>query len=109
MSSELSEIRNLIVDLQKEIQSLGERLGQSTKPILTVEEVAALTGRCEYTIRRWIKEGRLPAERVMGGPNGRLLIRRESLDGLIVMARGESLPGTLQRNPDGNVPCGGRT
>ena len=46
--------------------------------MLTTSEAAALTGRGEETIRRWVRQGRLQARR--DGP--RLLIYREELEAL---------------------------
>ena len=52
--------------------------------VLGHAEVAKLVGRSEYTVRRWVSEGRLPATRVAGtGPAGRLLVRRDDVDRLL--------------------------
>lgn len=55
-----------------------------SKSHYTVEEVAGLTGRAPYTVRTWIKEGRVRATRVSAtGPKGRLLVAREELQKLV--------------------------
>jgi excisionase family DNA binding protein len=60
-----------------------------TKSHYTVDEVAAMCGRTPYTVRRWVKEGRLPATRVGGtGPKGRLLVSREDVQRLITEGLG---------------------
>jgi excisionase family DNA binding protein len=47
---------------------------------LSVRQAAEVAQVCEYTIRRWIKEGRLPATK----PGGKSLrIAREELDRLL--------------------------
>lgn len=82
--SELREIRDLLLNKRK--------------PTLTVGEVAALVGRDPYTVRSWIKTGRINAIRVMGtGPRGRLLIERSELDRLLASGRAASLT-------DGDLP-----
>jgi excisionase family DNA binding protein len=65
----------------------------ATKSLYTVEEVAALTGRSPYTVRRWINEQRISATRIADtGPRGRLLVAREELQRLINSGRGDSIP-----------------
>ena len=75
----LNELRQLFI---------GKR-----KDNYVVEEIATLTGRSEYTVRRWISEGRLKAIRVSeGGPRGRLLVPRAELERLISAGKGENIP-----------------
>ena len=70
-------------------------LSTHRKTTYTVDEIAQLTGRSCYTIRRWITEGRLNAIRIAeGGPRGRLLIPRSELDRLINAGRGAQIPDT---------------
>ncbi|MFO0952628.1 MAG: helix-turn-helix domain-containing protein [Isosphaeraceae bacterium] len=77
---------------------LGSVLGTLSgrcKPHYTVEEVAELTSRSPYTVRRWVAEGRITATRLAeGGPRGRLLIARAELDRLVENGRGAAVPGT---------------
>lgn len=66
--------------VEQNIQELKRQVSGRYKPLLTVNEAAEFTGRSAYTVRRWIAEGRLKAERVQGtGPRGRMLITREQL------------------------------
>jgi excisionase family DNA binding protein len=89
LSEELKAIHARLIDL-------AERLSKRTKNLFTVEEVADLTGRTPFTIRRWIKMGRLQAQRLReGGPKGRLLIPREELEHLISQGKGTNIPETI--------------
>lgn len=59
-------------------------LADKRKAFLTVAEVASLTGRSAYTVRRWIGEGRLQPIKVEGsGPRGRWLIPSDQVDHLL--------------------------
>ena len=70
--------------------------GQSAKDHFTVEEIADLTARSPYTVRRWIAEGRIKAIRVQGsGPKGRLLIARDQLEVLLAGGMGSTLPDAV--------------
>lgn len=91
---------NLIVakltDLCAQVADLRAEVAGHTKEVFTTEEVAHLTSRAQYTVRTWIREGRINAVRVSGsGPRGRLLIHRDELKKLITFGRGEGLPGLL--------------
>jgi excisionase family DNA binding protein len=55
--------------IERKCDGLERQLSGRTKPLLTVEEAAAEVGRTPYTIRRWISERRLRADRIQGtGP-----------------------------------------
>jgi excisionase family DNA binding protein len=82
-----------ILDALTEIR---ERLAGAHKPLLTIEEVAQLVGRAPFTVRRWVKEGRLKATRVSGtGPRGRLLVSQDQVRGLIDAGLGGEVPAAL--------------
>jgi excisionase family DNA binding protein len=73
----------------------------SFKPFYTVEEVGQLTGRTPYTIRRWVKAGKIEATRVNGtGPHGRLLIARAQLSRLIALGLGNGMPTIMDSTND---------
>ena len=77
---------------------LRDEMHDRRKPFVTVREAAAQCGRSEYTIRRWVAQGRVKATKVEGtGPHGRLLLARDDLERLLHIrpapdARG---PGSL--------------
>lgn len=79
-----ADVKELLRRIAARLDQVTEQLAGRTKPHFTVEEVASLTGRSPYTVRRWIAEGRLNATRVQGtGPRGRLLVPKEELAKLI--------------------------
>lgn len=75
------------------IEDVRAQLAGRVKPHYTVEEIAELTGRSTYTVRRWISEGRIAATRISGtGPKGRLLIARAELEKVIREGLGGAVP-----------------
>ena len=77
----LLELRHL----RRDMDELVRHARGKAKTLLTVEEVAEEVGRVPYTVRNWVKNGKLKATRVDGtGPRGRLLVRREDLEALTV-------------------------
>src|SRR5262245_32631292 len=75
----LRDLRDLLTGLRKEWY--------------TVEEVAELTGRTAYTVRRWVQEQRIEARRASGtAPRGRLLIAHDQLRRLVATGLGGEVP-----------------
>ncbi len=90
--SPLLQVGRKIDELRYEIAKLRDSLTTRVKPLLTVTEVAELTGRAPYTVRNWIKDGLIKAERVQGtGPRGRLLVPREQVEKIVHLGRGPSV------------------
>lgn len=97
---EIASLRQSVVAMERKIDGLCALLSRQRKDHLTVEEVAELTGRSEYTIRRWVSEGRLTAIRLAeGGPRGRLLIARGELDRLVAAGIGGNIPASALSYP----------
>jgi excisionase family DNA binding protein len=89
-AEELGPVLNQICTDLREIRAM---LAGTRKEFYTVEEIAELTGRTPYTVRRWLAEKRISATRVSGtGPRGRLLISRDQLDRLIDSGLGGGIP-----------------
>jgi len=79
--------------LDHKVEEVLALVSGTTKSLYTVEEVARLTGRSPYTVRRWISEQRISATRIADtGPRGRLLIARAELQRLIELGQGDSIP-----------------
>lgn len=80
-----------------ELRQLRALFEGAHQPYYTVEEFARLTHRSAYTIRRWLKEGKIDAVRVDGtGPRGRLLIPHEQVGQLTAAGMGEDISAAVQ-------------
>jgi excisionase family DNA binding protein len=94
MTGMLERLILAVDDLRASVQ--GRR-----KDLYTVEELAQLTGRAPYTVRRWIAEGRLAATRVEGtGPRGKLLVPGDQLARLLPQGLGAALPAVVSDRAD---------
>ncbi len=92
----LRDLRMAIDEVAILVAELRDRLSGVWKSHLSVDEVASEVKRAPYTVRQWIRSGRLRAERVEGaGPKGRLLIPREELQRLIATGHGENIPASV--------------
>lgn len=90
------------------IEEVRQLLAGQLKSHYTVEEVAELTGRAPYTVRTWIKQGRIAAARVAGtGPKGRLLVARDELRKLVDSGLGGRTPEVPVRSDDRRAREGG--
>ena len=93
--------------LLAEIVAVKDSLRENRKQKLTVEEVAELTGRSAFTVRRWIKEGLIHADRVQGtGPKGRLIIDRSELDQLMTRGKTGNTPDIAMPFAPSQLPIG---
>ena len=80
-------------ELLRRVTEIGDLLAGQNKDLYTVAEVAELTHRSKYTIRRWCQEGKIHASRVAGtGSRGRLLISAQALHDVMRSGLGEELP-----------------
>lgn len=98
--SDLASVMQLLVVLVRKVDAIQKCLANRTKEHLSVAEVAELTTRTEYTVRRWIAEDRIRAIRIAGtGPRGKLIIPREEITKLIASGLGGAVPpmvGTVE-------------
>jgi excisionase family DNA binding protein len=92
-SEDSNRLVPMLAEILARLDAIHERVVGTHKELYTVEEVAELTGRAAFTVRRWVKEGRIEATRVAGtGPRGRLLIAHNQLQRLISMGMGSEVP-----------------
>jgi excisionase family DNA binding protein len=90
---------SVLAQILSTVLEIRALLAGTRKPYYAVEEVARLTGRSGYTVRRWIAEHRIQATRVAGtGPKGRLLIAATELDKLIATGQGSQVPTVCAGN-----------
>ncbi len=71
--------------VQEELEAL--RNGADDSPFVTVAEAAHLVHRSPYTVRRWLREGRLNGSKATNGSKGQYLIPREEIDSLLQLGR----------------------
>jgi len=100
-------LRRALAHLAEEISRLREDMragamaGRWAKPFYTVRELAQQLGRSPYTIRRWIREGKIHAVKLnSGGPRDQYLIEHEEVQELILNS------GTRRRTLVNTGACG---
>ena len=87
-----NQVIEMLRQLCSKVDALAREVSGKSKSHLTVEEVAKVTGRSPYTVRRWITSGVITATRVSaGGSRGRLLIAASELAKLIDSGKGSKL------------------
>jgi excisionase family DNA binding protein len=90
----IDQLLRLMLVVLAAIKDIRSLLTERETPLLSVEEVANITHRSAYTVRRWVAEGRIAAIRVEGtGPRGRLLIARDELAKLVELGLADGVPG----------------
>lgn len=81
------------------LERICEELSGRIKPYYSIAEIAEMTGRSSYTVRRWIAEKRIAATRIEGtGPKGKLLVSRDQLQSLITAGLGSKTPAVVCSN-----------
>ena len=81
MTAQLEQMKSLYEQMQHEmIQDSGRKANR----LLTIKECKAkYHNLSDYTLREWIRSGKIKAERAGEGQNGKYLINEASLDNAI--------------------------
>jgi len=89
-SNEIASLRRAVLLLTEEIIELKKTLRSSpgkdfkSKPYYTVKDLAKRLGRSPYTIRRWIRDGKIEAIKLnSGGPRDPYLIDCREVEELL--------------------------
>jgi hypothetical protein len=89
------ELLGLIPGLVAAVGEIRQLLSSRRKDFFTVDEFAEIVRRAPYTVRAWVRDGRVRAIRVSGtGPRGRLLIPWAEIDKVINSGHGSDVPAT---------------
>ena len=62
----LEDLRQEVSDLRERVSEALTKMGALRRQYYSVNEVARLVGRSAYTVRRWLREGRLQGIKVIG-------------------------------------------
>jgi excisionase family DNA binding protein len=88
----VEQMLQLLPRILANVDEIRGIVGEHHGRFLSVEEFAKIVHRAPYTIRNWIKEGRIEAIRVIGtGARGRLLIPRAEIEKTVCAGLGERL------------------
>lgn len=77
----LVRIEEKVDRLQKDLRALKD--GSDDSEYVTVAEAARILRRSPFTIRRWLREGKLDGSKTIDGSKGQYLIRRKEVDSLL--------------------------
>ena len=77
----LMRIDGKIDAVQAELSALKDAL--ETPEFLTVAEAAKVLHRSPYTLRKWLREGKLEGSKTTEGRTGQYLIRRQEIEALL--------------------------
>lgn len=92
----LLQVVGLLCQLRAEVEEIRDQISGRVKQYYPVDEAAEILGRSAYTVRRWVKVGRIKAIRIDGtGPKGRLLIARAELTHLLESGLGGNAPAII--------------
>ena len=92
----VEQLLGLIPTILMVVGEIRGLLAGRQKDLYTVEEFASVVRRAPYTVRQWVKMGRIEAIRVTGtGPRGRLLIPRREVNKVLNTGLGSQLPADL--------------
>jgi hypothetical protein len=95
-SDRIEQILGMIPGLVAAVGEIRQLLSGRQKDFYAVEEFAELVRRAPYTVRSWIRDGRVSAIRVSGtGPRGRLLIPRAEINKVIDTGLGGQVPADI--------------
>jgi hypothetical protein len=84
-----ASIRPLLEEIVRRLQRVEDAVSGARKDYFTVEEFAKHVRRAPYTIRKWLKEKLIRAEKVAGtGPRDRWVIPADELKKVVDAGHG---------------------